>query len=72
MGEPPPSWTGASEPNPLGHMHLNEHTAICGGPQVYGIFRNRRMATHALILIADEDRLCHTLRNRIARATGCD
>jgi len=44
-----------------GVLEIIDTTAICEGPQLYGLFRNRRMATEALMLIADEHRLCHTL-----------
>ena len=44
-----------------GVLEIIDTTAICEGPQLYGLFRNRRMATKALMLIADEHRLCHTL-----------
>ncbi|MBM1202865.1 endonuclease [Pseudomonas fragi] len=44
-----------------GVLEIIDTTAICEGPQLYGLFRNRRMATEALMLMADEHRLCHTL-----------
>lgn len=44
-----------------GLLEIIDTTTICDGPQLYGLFRNRRMATEALMLIADEQRLCHTL-----------
>ena len=52
-----------------GLLEINDTTPICDGPQLYGLVRNRRMATEALMLIADEQRLCHTLLG-IDKPTG--
>ncbi|PAA22392.1 endonuclease [Pseudomonas fragi] len=52
-----------------GVLEIIDTTAICEGPQLYGLFRNRRMATEALMLIADEHRLCHTLLG-LDKSTG--
>ena len=52
-----------------GMLEIIDTTAICEGPQLYGLFRNRRMATEALMLIADEQRLCHTLLG-LDKSTG--
>ena len=52
-----------------GVLEIIDTTAIGDGPQLYGLFRNRRMATEALMLIADEQHLCHTLLG-IDKSTG--
>jgi len=44
-----------------GVLEIIDTTAMGEGLQLYGLFRNRRMATEALMLIADEHRLCHAL-----------
>ena len=44
-----------------GVLEIIDTTEISHGTQLYGLFRNRRMATQALMLIADEHRLCHSL-----------
>lgn len=52
-----------------GILEIVDTTAIAEGPQLYGLFRSKRMATEALMLIADEHRLCHTLLG-IDKSTG--
>ena len=52
-----------------GVLEIIDTTTICDGPQLYGLFRNRRMATEALMQIADEHRLCHTLLG-LDKSTG--
>ncbi len=44
-----------------GTPEIIDTTALAQGPQLYGLFRSRRMANEALMLLADEHRLCHTL-----------
>ena len=52
-----------------GVLEIIDTTAMCDGPQLYGLFRNKRMAIEALMHIADELRLCHTLLG-IDKASG--
>lgn len=42
-------------------VELVDTTSITDGPQLYGLFKNRKAATDALLVLADEHRLCHTL-----------
>ncbi|NMX90980.1 MULTISPECIES: endonuclease [unclassified Pseudomonas] len=44
-----------------GKLEIIDTTALTEGPQLYGLFRSRRMAIEALMLLADEHRLCHGL-----------
>jgi len=41
-----------------GAVEIIDTTDLSGANQLYGLFRNKRMATEALTLIADEHRLC--------------
>lgn len=52
-----------------GLLEIIDTTSIAGGPQLYGLFRNKRMATEALMLMADEHRLCHSLLG-LEQSTG--
>ena len=44
-----------------GAVDIIDTTGLPGASPLYGLFRNKRMATEALMLIADEQRLCHGL-----------
>lgn len=52
-----------------GAVDIIDTTDLPGASPLYGLFRNKRMATEALMLIADEQRLCHSLLG-IEKATG--
>lgn len=53
-------------------LEIIDTTALAEGPQLYGLFRSKRMAIEALMLLADEHRLCHTLLGIEPRAAkGC-
>lgn len=55
-----------------GKLEIIDTTALAEGPQLYGLFRNRRMAIEALMLLADEHRLCHSLMGiEPPSAKGC-
>lgn len=55
-----------------GVLQVIDTTAIADGSQLYGLYRNRRMANEALRQMADEHRLCHTLLGLDqATARGC-
>jgi excinuclease Cho len=52
-----------------GAVELVDTTTITDGPQLYGLFKSRKAATDALLTLADEHHLCHTLLS-IERPTG--
>lgn len=52
-----------------GSIEYVDTTAITDGPELYGLFKSRRAATEALLTLADDNRLCHTLLG-IERPTG--
>lgn len=55
-----------------GKLEIIDTTALAEGPQLYGLFRSRRMAIEALMLLADEHRLCHSLLGiEPANTKGC-
>lgn len=55
-----------------GKLEIIDTTALAEGPKLYGLFRSRRMAIEALMLLADEHRLCHSLLGiEPANTKGC-
>lgn len=52
-----------------GSIEYVDTTTITDGPELYGLFKSRRAATDALMALADDNRLCHTLLG-IERPTG--